>query len=105
MIFAFGATGVSLMIIYALAMMAERKAESKSYVNLIVMAVSLVAAFSWEHCFHTAMDVIAHNYEVGYGGFVPKLLVAIIVPTVILPGYVFLLKPIVVDIDERLNAE
>merc|ERR1719424_1407813 len=83
----------------------RRLARARGYANLCVMALSLVAAWSWEHCFHTAINVIADQYQVGYGGAVPKIVIAFAVPLIILPGYIVFLKPIAVEIDERLNAE
>jgi len=70
-----------------------RLTRMKGYADLCVMALSLVAAWSWEHCFHTAINVIADQYQVGYGGIVPKLILAFGVPLVIMPGYLFYLKP------------
>merc|ERR1719263_2281162 len=72
---------------------------------MCVMAASLVCAWSWEHGFHTAIAVIADQYQVGYGGMVPKMIIALVIPLFILPGYLMFLKPIVVEIDERANEE
>lgn len=106
MVFAVIATVVSLIIIIALAFAThERSSSAKGYANLCVMAVSLVAAFSWEHCFHTAINVIATQYEVGYGGLVPKIVIALCIPLIILPGYIIFLKPIVVEVEEKMYAE
>lgn len=69
------------------------------------MAISLVVAWSWEHCFHTAIDVVSKQYQVGYGGLVPKLIIAISIPLIILPGYIVFLKPIAVEADEKAHAE
>jgi len=106
MVFAVIATCVCLMIITALAFATnERFSNAKGYADLCVMAVSLVAAWSWEHCFHTAVNVISEQYQVGYGGLVPKLVIALGIPLVILPGYITFLKPIAAEIDEELHAK
>merc|ERR1719331_2419265 len=83
----------------------ERFASARGYAKISVMAVSLVAAWSWEHCFHTAINVLADQYQVGYGGLVPKIVIALAVPVIILPGYIVFMKPIVVEVDERTKAE
>lgn len=104
MVFAIIATFCCLLIITALAYATdERFSNAKGYADLCIMAVSLVAAWSWEHCFHTAINVVAVQYQVGYGGVIPKIIIALLIPLVILPGYVIFLKPIVVGIDEKLN--
>jgi len=83
----------------------ERSSNAKGYASLVVMAISLVVAWSWEHCFHTAIDVVSKQYQVGYGGLVPKLIIAISIPLIILPGYIMFLKPIAVEADEKAHAE
>jgi len=106
MVFAIIATSICLLLIIGLAFgTAERSSNAKGYADLCVMAASLVTAFSWEHCFHTAISVVANQYQVGYGGMVPKMIIALIIPLVILPGYMVFLKPIVVEIDERSHRE
>lgn len=106
MVFAVIATTASLLIILSLAYAThERFSSARGYAKIVVMAVSLVAAWSWEHCFHTAIDVLAEQYQVGYGGLVPKIVIAFAVPVIILPGYIIFMKPIVVEVDERTNAE
>lgn len=106
MVFAVIATFICLLIIIGLAFAtATRFSNAKGYADLCVMAASLVTAWSWEHCFHTAISVVADQYQVGYGGMVPKMIIALIIPLVILPGYMVFLKPIVVEIDERSHGE
>jgi len=106
MVFAVLATALCLIIITSLAFATnERSSKAKGYAGLVILAISLVTAWSWEHCFHTAINVIAEQYQVGYGGLVPKIVIAFAVPLIILPGYIVFLKPIAVEIDERLNAE
>lgn len=106
MVFAVIATAASLLIILILAFAThERFSSARGYAKISVMAVSLVAAWSWEHCFHTAINVLADQYQVGYGGLVPKIVIALAVPVIILPGYIVFMKPIVVEVDERTKAE
>jgi len=106
MVFAVIATAASLLIIIILAYATnERFSSARGYAKIVIMAVSLVAAWSWEHCFHTAINVLADQYQVGYGGLVPKIVIALAVPVIILPGYIVFMKPIVVEVDERTNAE
>lgn len=106
MVFAVIATFVCLILITALAFAtAEKFSNAKGYADLVILAASLVTAFSWEHCFHTAINVIADQYQVGYGGLVPKLVVALAIPLFILPGYVVFVKPIVLEVDERMHQE
>lgn len=106
MVFAVLATIVCMLIITALAFAtADHFSYAKGYANLCVFAVSLTCAWSWEHCFHTAINVIAAQYQVGYDGAVPKLVVALLIPAVILPGYVMFLKPIAAEASQRLEGE
>jgi hypothetical protein len=106
MVFAVIATCLGLILIVALGFGSTgRFSLAKGYADLCVMAISLVVAWSWEHCFHQAINVIAHQYEVGYGGLVPKVVLALSVPFVILPGYLMYLKPIVISANERIDDE
>jgi len=106
MMFAVVATVVSLIIILGLAFATSgRFSGAKGYARLCVMAVSLLTAWSWEHCFHTAINIVAEEYQIGYGGLVPKIIIATIVPLVVLPGYVVFLKPIVLEKTELFDAE
>jgi len=106
MAFAVIASFVGMSLITGLAFATyERSSNAKGYASLVVMAISLVVAWSWEHCFHTAIDVVSKQYQVGYGGLVPKLIIAISIPLIILPGYIIFLKPIAVKADEKAHAE
>merc|ERR550537_530745 len=67
--------------------------------------LGLVAAWSWEHCFHVALDVVGNEYEVGYGGLIPKIVLAILVPCFVLPVYVSYVKPIVLEYDRSEEEE
>lgn len=106
MMFAIMATVVCLMFTIGLAFAThERFSNARGYADLVIMAISLVAAWSWEHCFHTALNVVAAEYDVGYGGLVPKIVIAMCIPLIILPGYVVFLKPIVVENEEAAKEE
>jgi len=106
MVFAVIATAICLIFIIVLAYAtADRYSNARGYAELCVMAFSLVVAWSWEHCFHTAIGVLAEQYQVGYGGMVPKLIIALAIPLFILPGYVVFVKPIVNEVDERVHQE
>merc|ERR1719321_704767 len=67
--------------------------------------LGLVAAWSWEHCFHVALEVVGGEYEVGYGGLIPKLVLAILVPCFVLPVYVNYVKPVVLDYERHEDDE
>lgn len=106
MMFAVIATAISLTIIVVLAFFISGPcSNAKGYARLCIMAFSLLTAWSWEHCFVTAIDIVAEEYQVGYGGLVPKIIIAIVIPLVVLPGYVFFLKPIVLEKQEQFDAE
>merc|ERR1719433_1551786 len=99
MVFACAATLVALLLLFAIAMIQGRvqNAAAKETNDITVTGISLVAAWSWEHCFNTAFDVIGHQYQVGYGGLVPKLFLAILIPLVLLPAYVQHIRTRVMD--------
>merc|ERR1719262_1979192 len=63
--------------------------------------LGLVCAWSWEHCFHVALEVVGDEYEVGYGGLIPKIVLAILVPCFVLPVYVNYVKPIVLEYEHQ----
>mmetsp|Transcript_33532 Transcript_33532/g.71266 ORF Transcript_33532/g.71266 Transcript_33532/m.71266 type:complete len:696 (+) Transcript_33532:66-2153(+) len=91
MVFACIATFICLAVLYLLAWLGSKTTQTKEMreTNAItVTGVSLVAAWSWEHCFNIAFDVIGQEYQVGYKGLVPKLFLAIVIPAVLLPTYV-----------------
>merc|ERR1719436_1997979 len=68
--------------------------------NISITGVSLVAAWSWEHCFNIAFDVIGQEYQVGYGGLIPKLVLATVIPAVLLPTYVVHVRGRVIALEE-----
>lgn len=105
MIFAVVITVISILIILVLAFADNQFASVKAYGNLCIMAVSLMTAWSWEHCFHVAIEVIATQHEAAWGTIVPKLTIAILIPVIILPGYLALIKPVVVEKEEVLMAD
>jgi hypothetical protein len=105
MIFAVVITVISILIILVLAFADNQFASVKAYGNLCIMAVSLMTAWSWEHCFHVAIEVIATQHEAAWGTIVPKLTIAILIPVIILPGYLTLIKPVVVEKEEVLMAD
>jgi len=66
--------------------------------------LALTCAFSWEHCFHVALDIVGQEYQVGYGGLIPKITLAVLVPCFVLPVYVNFIKPKVIQIEEDDEA-
>jgi len=69
--------------------------------SIITSGVSLVAAWSWEHCFNYAFEIIGVKYQVGYDGLVPKLVLSIIVPAALLPTYLQHVRKRVLEIEEE----
>lgn len=61
--------------------------------TITVTGISLVIAWSWEHCFNLAFDIIGDHYSVGFEGLVPKFVMAIIIPCCLLPTYIIHIKP------------
>lgn len=124
MIFALCTTLVALCILYVFAMVIHRRhhghaergtLERSNTLQLLpasvrqtnaitVTGISLVVAWSWEHCFHLAFDIIGEEYSVGYGGLVPKLVLAICIPLVLMPVYHKHIKPRVLN-DESSSDE
>jgi len=68
----------------------------KSYRDSMLLSVSgmsLVVAWSWEHSFDMALDVFGEMYNCGFGGLIPKTILAVLVPCVTLPVYVHHIRP------------
>jgi len=92
MLFASLCTFVVLTVLYLLSMIHDSdkvtSETARETNNITVSGLSLVAAWSWEHCFTLAFDVIGHRYNVGFEGLVPKLLMATAIPCILIPTYV-----------------
>mmetsp|Transcript_29323 Transcript_29323/g.57394 ORF Transcript_29323/g.57394 Transcript_29323/m.57394 type:complete len:586 (-) Transcript_29323:119-1876(-) len=89
MVFAVTATAVGLLLLYIMAEIQGRTSRPQVLETnrITVTGISLVVAWSWEHCFNIALDVIGQDYQVGYGGLVPKCVLAVAIPAVMLPVY------------------
>merc|ERR1719238_1254069 len=63
MVFACGATLVCLLLLFGLALLYGRVhgAAAIETNDITVTGISLVAAWSWEHCFNTAFDVSPYD--------------------------------------------
>lgn len=70
-----------------------------------VTAISMVVAWSWEHCFLMAFDSVGVHYSVGYEGLIPKLVLAIAAPFTMLPTYVCHIKPRVLALHKKYTAD
>merc|ERR1740123_1262006 len=107
MSFAFVATVACLAVIWVMALLqsGERSQAARTMNNITMTGISLVAAWSWEHCFDLALDVLGEKYEVGYGGIVPKLVLAVGVPFVLLPTYVTHIRKRVCEIEKKEEEE
>lgn len=71
--------------------------------KIALTGISLVAAWSWEHCFNMAFDVIGENYQVGHGGILPKAALAILIPAAIFHVYLYHIKPKVIEHEEHVH--
>lgn len=109
MLFASLCTFVVLTVLYLLSMVQESDkvtSETARETNSItVSGLSLVAAWSWEHCFTLAFDVIGHRYNVGYEGLVPKLFMAVAIPCILIPTYVKHVRSAVLKAEEVEEEE
>lgn len=105
MIFAVFATIISFIVIVVAAFAIDKEYLVKGYARLCIMAISLVTAWSWEHCFHVAVNIVAAEYSFTQGGLITKVIIAIIVPLTTLPGYIAFLKPIVLEKTEKFDAD
>lgn len=72
---------------------------------ITMTGVSLAAAWSWEHCFNTAFNIIGDEYQVGFGGLVPKGVLAVVLPCFLMPLYLHHVKPRVFEIEEEEEKE
>jgi len=107
MLFACIATLVCLSILYLMAVLQGRlrSPQARETQTITITGISLVAAWSWEHCFNIAIDVIGQEYEVGYKGLVPKLVLSIAIPLVLLPTYVTHIRKRVMDIEKHEHEQ
>eukprot|EP00933_Yihiella_yeosuensis_P064267 TRINITY_DN6762_c0_g3_i1.p1 TRINITY_DN6762_c0_g3~~TRINITY_DN6762_c0_g3_i1.p1 ORF type:complete len:643 (-),score=111.45 TRINITY_DN6762_c0_g3_i1:313-2241(-) len=103
MVFSVSATLVCLAVLYVMAQLLGDNAtqDQRETMNITITGVSLVAAWSWEHCFNIAFDIIGQTYQVGYKGLVPKLFLAIVIPAVLLPTYIKHVKFRVIETEEK----
>lgn len=89
MVFAVLATAIGMVLLYIMAEIQGRSTRQQILETnrITVTGISLVVAWSWEHCFNIALDVIGKDYSIGYGGLVPKVVLAVAIPLVMLPVY------------------
>jgi hypothetical protein len=107
MFFASLATIVCVIILFIVAKsinVLEYQPPAVRETNVIVTtSVSLATAWSWQHCFNVAFDIIGETYQVGYGGLVPKLIMAIVIPCIMLPAYVKHIKTEVIKNEQAAS--
>lgn len=103
MLFAILATFVCLGVLVCMAKFSEVSTtrQAQQTYNIITTGISLVAAWSWEHAFDEAFDIVGHEYQVGYKGLVPKLVLSIVVPAALLPIYLSHVRPRVKEFEEE----
>jgi len=101
MVFSVIVTMASLALLFVLSRLNFSNLRVRESVDICIMGASLVAAWSWEHCFVAAIDIVSKRYQVGYKGMVPKLLLATLIPAMILPVYVEHIKPKMIEIENR----
>eukprot|EP00930_Biecheleria_cincta_P028690 TRINITY_DN2000_c0_g1_i4.p1 TRINITY_DN2000_c0_g1~~TRINITY_DN2000_c0_g1_i4.p1 ORF type:complete len:721 (-),score=124.44 TRINITY_DN2000_c0_g1_i4:206-2368(-) len=106
MVFAVLATLVALAVLYGMANAFgdSLSSEQRETFNMMITGIGLVAAWSWEHCFNLAFNVIGQEYQVGYKGLMPKLFLSIVIPAALLPTYVRHIKTRVIEDEEREHA-
>jgi len=61
--------------------------------DIFIEGLAFAAAWSWGMSYKMAFDVVGKRYQVGFGGLVPKLGIAIVIPIFMLPPYANFLKP------------
>jgi hypothetical protein len=109
MVFACMATLVCLATLGALSLWAQSHDEDDedfdSEVAIITAGISLVAAWSWEHTFNVAFNIVGQEYQVGYQGLVPKLFLAVVIPVALLPTYIVHVRTRVVAAEEAKHAK
>jgi len=88
-------------MITILARLDGTRATVRQAIFISINGASLVAAFAWEKSLAHAINVIAIKYEVGWGGLVPKTLLALLIPVAVLPVYLTYIKPIVIKVEEE----
>lgn len=108
MVFACISTVVCLLTLVGLSFWAQQHdpedQDFDSEVAIITAGISLVAAWSWEHTFNVAFNIVGQEYQVGYKGLVPKLFLAVVIPAAMLPTYVVHVRSRVVAMEEAKQA-
>lgn len=99
--FAIICTVLSLVMITILAQLDGKKATVRQAIFISINGASLVAAFAWEKSLAHAINVIAIKYEVGWGGLIPKTILALLIPVAVLPVYVTYIKPMVIEVEDQ----
>mmetsp|Transcript_97888 Transcript_97888/g.188948 ORF Transcript_97888/g.188948 Transcript_97888/m.188948 type:complete len:532 (-) Transcript_97888:56-1651(-) len=102
--FAIICTVLSLVMIAILAQLDGSIPTVRQAIFISINGASLVAAFAWEKSLAHAINVIANKYKVGWGGLVPKTLLAFLIPLAVLPLYVTYIKPIVMEADADAHS-
>lgn len=105
LLFACIATLVCVLVLYMLAALQLHHKNTRATRAICITGISLAAAWSWEHCFNQAFNILGDRYNIGYGGCVPKGVLAIIIPLAILPAYLFHIKPRVIADEEELEQD
>merc|ERR1719382_1957554 len=102
MIFACIATLACLGVLLLMARFGDsaESQEAQETYSICTTGISLVAAWSWEHCFNVAFNIVGNEFQVGYGGLVPKVVLSIIVPAALLPTYLMHVRPRVLELEE-----
>lgn len=104
-LFASIVTVVALFTLWGLSELSMESRTVHTAKRLTLLGVSLAMAWSWEHCFSFALEVLGDKYEVGYGGLVPKTIIAIVVPLSIAPVYLQFLHPSVEAHEEFMATQ
>jgi len=108
MVFACIATAACLVVLVIMAVVQGRFSDDPDYlyaehesISIVTAGISLVAAWSWEHTFNIAFDIIGEEFQVGYKGLVPKIVLAVIIPLALLPTYIMHVRRRVIAINEE----
>jgi hypothetical protein len=104
-VFAVMATMVCFALLFFMSWLDVHKRTMHESVGICITGISLVAAWSWEHCFNVAFDIIGDEFQVGFGGLVPKGILALGIPAFVLPTYLMHIKPWVIENEEKSEMD
>ena len=72
--------------------------------SLMATGFALACAYAWEKTFDMSLDVFGSLYHLGQEGLIPKLVLSVLIPALVMPLYLNYLKPVTVTTGRSLRT-